>query len=1651
MPIDKLTPRQLDADSDSKLIEKTAMLDALNLYSGETGGNGGDGDMGVLKNIKGNTQISELGSDALPEDARIIGKVEDKKTGLVYLFVYSATAAEQGVWAYDPLGRLPESEVNSLRLIYKSAQFNFPQDGFVKSDLIYSNSRTEESLLVFGELGVDFDKDVIIYFTDNDNEPRKINAYRAFLAGGSAIHGDDKYAEADFITACPKSPVKPISFLFRADPSKKTNDFLGVPGFQFAYQRIYKDGMESAISCYSDIAFPPSVINQGASPNPYHNSVNECVLTIPYQGPEIKSIRLLAKQGNTGNFLVIDEIDSAESETEYSFYNDRLTTGVSTDEVNKQFDAVPRKAQAQTSSSNRMMYGNYLDGFDNVKTSCTATLKYKERPEDFVDFNIKVLPSIGVHEAQDDFNEQDEDGVYANAIRMSSGFFLDCRNLPPSVSADSNFEVKLSFSPDRNWHIYNSDGGYHQSRQVGFIEQVNVDVLYSSINEPGDHRVLEPAEAGSTKLLSLPASSQFSCWGLNGVNSISGDDSEQAAIWHPEFQPNDEALNSESINNSPFPVKIGSSAGSPLILAGGSITFSVKFTCLSDIEGDFDTRVSNLLGRVFAGEDNDDDGFNVTESNIESSYEINLGLEDGSKIKQSFILGEGGDAKSKLIIPIANAAQVSGAPQGYVIINKATPVFGIEEAKNEKIGPNGIDFRPSGTRSFVFKLKSLGESPEVHTCIRSAFYFGNGANGNPLPQPNPSFGDYPLDWLVISKNTLESDAFSDIGSFLSENGYPPILNADGEVQSTPEEVFGLWAFANPSDGSGGNEFDIQASNQGWVNQVGYITDPSSIFNPDTAGVCLMDGEGGPGGGISRGGGGNQYDKLKLFSQGSVSCTPVHNFTEGANLPGFDTQRNNVFHYGKINTQITFGGSNEATSLPLIQKGTDDGAEVYPIPEEGTGGIGELLTTTSVNFKPLHSFTEVLSQAFNFNVSDDGSRTFKSNANHDFGVVYYDERGRHGFVNHLKTVFVPDYSSQGRSEYTEEEVLEGGAVAIDLSLNHDPPEWAHYYKIVYAKNTSVKDFVQYASGGAFASEIQQEITQGEGGNIYVSLNYLQGHPLSYVSSFGARTPEGGLNFYKFEEGDRLIVISAFNGDQREYYSQYEFEVVGQVKLGETDNPIALEPEENQMGDFVIVRNNPNALGFTYTDVKTGNHKWGNNCIIELRSPFKEVDLDKRLFYEIGDTYDVVIADPDFPDQVSHGTSTIHLDKGDVWFRRVPLNTREQPDLEDLITDSDVDEDQIDPLSNFKSYYLESNTATDLYRADSSLIGRPNVILENALETIREATITYSDPSNPESRKVNYSSFNSSLANFKDLSEKHGSINYLSDQSDSIVAIQENKVVRIPVGRSLISDAKGSSSLVTSRNVLGEAIHYPGESGCDNDPSSVADIEEAVFFANKSLGKVYRFDKNAGVKVVSDDRVAALFRNMFKQALSDVGDSEHVRVVGGYDPVKEEYLVTVVSLENKTAIGVEEVNQHGGEVTGTGTGSEEAGLNLSSASVLDLVQEFLERPNDDKFLSLAQQITIAEFNELRAYAPNVVSADLDISGNVANSDLLRILAAFGVSYDDSQLLIPPSAGTLQSQSCSGVNLVSIYADGNGGTYEETESNSLSCGFEGAQNTG
>ena len=1447
MPIDKLIPRQLTPDADSKLVRKTSFLDALNIYSGDYE----EGNQGVLKNIKGNKEVS--GSETLPDDARIIGKVEDVRTGLVYFFVYSEDAAEQGVGVYDAAGALPDSEPHQLSVVYKSPVFNFPQNGFVKGDVVYTNA-----VRTFEDLGVDFEKDAIIYFTDGVNEPRKINAYRAYSVG-SQIHGDpadltsdeNLLNEADFITACPKTPLTPITFEFvtSQDENRTSNDFVGTRGFQFAYQYIYTDGMESAISPYSDVAFPRSVLNQGASSYVDHSEFNECQLTVPLPGAEIDSVRILCRQGNVGSFLVIEQVDAEGFDGLYRFYNDKVLSGVNTDEVNKQFDSVPRRAVAQTTSSNRLFYGNYLDGFDNVDVEATHEVIYHDRQEDFKSFNVKVSPSIAPN-----FFGNEEKG-------KTAGFVIDCSELPDVISEGTIFSATIVIKPDSNWHLYRFSGpesSYHQSTQIGPQDQGSINQLFDGANQPFFQQT--PEQAGKTYL----EDSGFKLFGDNlGVS--------ESTFWKKSAQI-------QGLFQAPdiIQASYGTSAGNPLILKGGAVSFSAKIKATSNIESQGRIKVNQAIRKCLTEPDDfnlvDDlvsDSFELLERSHLPSYSFNLGLGDGDLIAQSFLGVDDTPSSSLSNLIVAVKAQNSDDstdinPAGAFIVNSATVNFNAFVASDEYI------LGDTEKSHFGISVTTI-ENPEVHTCVHDLTYSTLNDSFNITAfESTEGVGLAALSWIVITAQTLQDPNFN-IGTFLESTGLGAGLTFIGGEQ------FGnltnqLSYFFAQDDENGSNLFEPELSFQ-------------------QGEICLLDGEGGAGGGLSRGGVGNRYDDNFLHLQGSITVNPsfdgsVYRYTDTAYISG----RINFTEEGPLHNSLTV--------LPLISSGEDDNA-IYPLPfiDPDT----EQLDANSVNFKRLHSYAEITSAFVSINPPQNefSTSSFKTEASHDFGIVYYDERGRHGFVNPLESVYVEGYSPLERVAGGQ------GGVSIRFTLTNTPPDWAHFYKVVYAKNTSVKDFVQYNAGGAFVASNEEQDQDVSNTNIFVSLNYLQGHPISYVSSFGARTPEGGLNFYKFEPGDRLRVISYAEGETRQYPQNLEFEVVDFVKLGGESNPLSNEPEENQKGDFVVIKNNPNAGGFTFQDVTTGTSEWGNNCIIELRTPLKELEEDQRLYYEIGPTGNIGIESS--TGELQHVPAQVELTQGDVWFRRVAVNVRDLEDgvYPDLIIDDDGDDDP--SRSNFKNVYLETSTATDLYQADSISIGRPNVILEGAKETVREATISYSDPSNPESTKVNYASFNASLGNFKDLPEKYNSIQYLGDHGDSIFCLQKDKTSRIPVNRSIIATAGGGESIIASRNVLNEEIYYAGQNGCDEDPSSVSDIEGTVFFANRSLGTIYKYSRNAGVETVSDLGLSSFFRELFQDAIADIPEGNELRVVGGYDPVKKEYLVTTLNMPILSSEGVVLVDQ------------------------------------------------------------------------------------------------------------------------------------------------
>jgi hypothetical protein len=602
-------------------------------------------------------------------------------------------------------------------------------------------------------------------------------------------------------------------------------------------------------------------------------------------------------------------------------------------------------------------------------------------------------------------------------------------------------------------------------------------------------------------------------------------------------------------------------------------------------------------------------------------------------------------------------------------------------------------------------------------------------------------------------------------------------------------------------------------------------------------------------------------------------------------------------------------------------GTTGGFQVqtsYPYPivetaEDGGGGFenGSLEGGTlkenpfgnefgSVDFERLHSHGEIVSPITSVEDPSIGSgMSFKSGANHEFGIVYYDERGRHGYVNPIGSVYVKNYGDRNSGE-------KGAAYIKATDITHTPPSWAKNYKLVYSKNTSIDKFIQYSSGGAFVP--QSENNSSGARNIYVSLNYLQGHPISYSNSFGARGKDGTPVMYSFTPGDRLRVISYMlyqdgANISRVFPVSYEFEVAGLTSLTELDNPLGevidgaidteLEVPQPKTGLFLLLKNNEDANGFRYQDVEQGNDNWGNNCIFEIYSPSKELQPDERLYYEIGESHEVLtILEDGIPTRI-HENSEVLLTQGDVFFRSHAVNLRDFDSTQgfvDILIDVDDNGGPIVPEPNFKSYYLESEAASDLFLSRATSIGRPNIVKLDARQSRKEVSIVHSDRDIPGSSKIGYSSFNRSIPSETEVDYKGGEINYLCNHQDAIFFVQRNKCGHIPVDRNLISDASGSSTLITSSKFLGSPRYYAGTAGCDGNPESVVDVDNTAYFAHKSFGKVFKVSGVNGVNVISDAGVSSFFRDEFNNALDS---SDPIRVVGGYDPVKKEYLLTILN--------------------------------------------------------------------------------------------------------------------------------------------------------------
>lgn len=363
--IDRNVPRKFVADKDERLLKVGDMIEAQNITITQRG----EGSGSIVKTMKG-TSVRQFVADSgtgLEASVTVIGKVEDPQTNKIYFFVASDSGNDNDmIVQYDP----EYSTSGGYRQVFRSTWLNFDPTGFVKANVV--NKAFQRDGVV----------QTVIYFTDNDNPPRKINVDRALAGDYSGLSSSDLDIALGAMRA---APTEPPLFTFDTDSTVEENNF-EQNQFQFATQIVYVDGEVSALSPYSKLAISQASVFGGLEDTDYgvaRNTQNVCVIktNVSQNHPDISKVRLLARNGNSGGFFVVDEFDPSSNLTryiaggskvvydsnseEYTFYNDSFGRAISDTESQKLYDNVPQKAEGQAVIGSRLMYSNYTEGYPN--------------------------------------------------------------------------------------------------------------------------------------------------------------------------------------------------------------------------------------------------------------------------------------------------------------------------------------------------------------------------------------------------------------------------------------------------------------------------------------------------------------------------------------------------------------------------------------------------------------------------------------------------------------------------------------------------------------------------------------------------------------------------------------------------------------------------------------------------------------------------------------------------------------------------------------------------------------------------------------------------------------------------------------------------------------------------------------------------------------------------------------------------------------------------------------------------------------------------------------------------------------------------------------------------------------------------------------
>jgi hypothetical protein len=328
---------KMNKDFDERIVPAGQYIDALNIRIGSTESNS----VGAIENTKGNTKLTNIkynGND-LSIDARCIGVFEDGTNETIYWFICDPGNVDM-ILSYDTKNSVVKYHVISTTVL-----------NFDKKYLINGINKVDD----------------LLFFTDNLNPPRKININRSYP---NPVSGVDAIKEED-ISVIVAPPIESPTVILLEQPGDE--NYMTERFISFAYRYKYKDNEYSALSQFTTVAFEPGPFELDYSTytnKAMQNIFNSANVSFNVGDYNVVGLDLCFKLSDSNIVNVIEKYDKVEQgwsdNTIQSvlFDNRKIYTVLTESELLRLYDNVPRIAKSQTIMGNRLVYGNYVDGYD---------------------------------------------------------------------------------------------------------------------------------------------------------------------------------------------------------------------------------------------------------------------------------------------------------------------------------------------------------------------------------------------------------------------------------------------------------------------------------------------------------------------------------------------------------------------------------------------------------------------------------------------------------------------------------------------------------------------------------------------------------------------------------------------------------------------------------------------------------------------------------------------------------------------------------------------------------------------------------------------------------------------------------------------------------------------------------------------------------------------------------------------------------------------------------------------------------------------------------------------------------------------------------------------------------------------------------------